>query len=928
MYKFVKNICCIDKFMTNTVKISIAGLAALGIAGMMAFSFNPFSSQVDFNTEIKPILNKHCVSCHGGVKKAGDVSFLFSHEAINTKGKSGKVAILPGDAEHSEFYKRLVTKDTEERMPKGKDPLSHEEITLLKKWIDQGAPWGDHWAYKKPAKPDVPSVGGFFARLGLYKDDETRFAKNEIDNFVLHKLKEEGLRHSPQADKGTLLRRVYLDLTGLPPTEQQLQAFLQDNSENAYEKVVDQLLASSAYGERWAAMWLDLARYADTKGYERDVYRNIWRYRDYVIEAFNKDKPFDEFTIEQLAGDLLPNPTKNQLIATGFHRNTMNNDEGGTVDEEFRVAATIDRVNTTFDVWQGTTMGCVQCHTHPYDPFVHEEYYKVMAFFNNARDEDVVSDTPYLRFYKPEDSIKIEEVKKWILAKGRNEKDFEKFVEVLEPKFNSHAIEPLSEGTSSLLDAKYLGLQHTGYGRLKGVTLTDKDRLVMNFNTGTEKGTLYIRDTDVNGKNILTIPIPKAGDTVMFYPLPKMVGKHDLYFVFNNPKKPKDWLQIKWLSFQKTFGEGKEYESVELQYKQILNAKADFTPIMSEGEGDLAREQHIFERGNWLVHGKAVKPDVPKYLSKMPENYPKNRLGLAKWLVDGNNPLTARVTVNRFWEQIFGTGIVETVEDFGTQGFSASNPELLDYLAVSFQNDMKWSIKKLLKMIVMSGTYQQSSEVNKELLEKDPYNRYLARGPRIRLTAEQVRDQALLVSGLLSKKMYGKSVMPYQPEGLWQSPWSGESWKLSQGEDKYRRAIYTFWKRTAPYPSMMSFDAPSREFCQLRRLRTNTPLQALVTLNDPVYVEAAQELAKNMLKKGKTPEEQIQAGFNLIMMHDIDIKKLQVLAKLYKQTEKEYSKNPVEAYKFFGRSDTSPKLAAMAVTANAMLNLDEIVTKE
>ncbi|RYU96339.1 DUF1553 domain-containing protein [Emticicia agri] len=909
-------------------RLFLLSLSVVAIGAIMAFSFNPFSSQVDFNTEIKPILNKHCVSCHGGVKKAAELSFLFSQEAINTKGKSGKVAIVPGDAEHSEFYKRLITHDTEERMPKGKDPLNKEEIALLKKWIDQGAPWGDHWAYQQPEKPAVPSVGGFFARLGLIEDEETRFAKNEIDNFVLNKLKEEGLEHSKPAGKGTLLRRVYLDLTGLPPTEAQLQAFLNDASENAYEKVVDQLLASSAYGERWAAMWLDLARYADTKGYERDVYRNIWRYRDYVIKAFNEDKPFDQFTIEQLAGDLLPNPTNEQLIATGFHRNTMNNDEGGTVDEEFRVAATLDRVNTTFDVWQGTTMSCVQCHTHPYDPFRHEEYYKLMAFFNNARDEDVVSDTPYLRFYKQEDSTKIEELKSWILAKGRNEKDFEKFIRILEPKFNSHDIVPLSNGTSSLLDAKYLGLQHTGYGRLKGVTLTDKNRLVMNFSTGTEKGILHIREDKVDGNIILTIPISAARDTVMFYPLPKIEGKHDLYFTFTNPKKPKDWLQIKWLSFQKTFGEGKDYESVELKYTEVLNAKADFTPIMSEGEGDLARKQHIFERGNWLVHGKEVKPGVPKYLSKMSKDYPTNRLGLAKWLVDGNNPLTARVAVNRFWEQIFGTGIVETLEDFGTQGFSATNPELLDYLAVTFQDDMQWSVKKLLKLIVTSGTYRQSSDVTPELVEKDPYNRYLARGPRIRLSAEQVRDQALLVSGLLSKKMYGKSVMPYQPDGMWQSPWNGESWKLSQGEDKYRRAIYTFWKRTAPYPSMMSFDAPSREFCQLRRLRTNTPLQALVTLNDPTYVEAAQELAKNMLKKGKTPEEQIQAGFNLIMMRNIDNRKLQVLTKLYRQTEQEYTRHPTEAYKFFGRSDVSPKMAAMAVTANAMLNLDEIVTKE
>lgn len=899
---------------------------AIFSVGAISMGFNLFSSsKVDFNTEIKPILNKKCVACHGGVKKAGNLSFLFAHEAINTKGKSGKIAIIPNDAENSEFYKRLITHDEEVRMPKNEEPLTADEINKLKEWIDDGAEWGTHWAYVKPEKPSVPSVGNFFSRLGLWKDEETEFTKNEIDNFILDKLKKEGLKPSEEAEKGTLLRRVYLDLTGLTPTEKQLENFLNDKSENAYEKVVDSLLKSPAYGERWAGMWLDLARYADTKGYERDGGRKIWRYRDYVIKAFNEDKPYDQFTIEQLAGDLLPKPTDNQLIATGFHRNTMTNDEGGTVDEEFRVAALIDRVNTTFDVWQGTTMGCVQCHMHPYDPFVHEEYYKIMAFFNNSRDEDVESETPFLRFYQPEDSMKVQEIKNWILANGNKTQatDYELFMRTLEPKFNSHAIEQLSAGTSALLDSKYLGLQHTGLGRLKNITLTGKNRLIMSFGTKAEKGILEIMNAEK--KPILKINIPTTNrDTVMLFNLPLMEGKHDIYFKFISPKTPKNWLSIKWLAFQ----EGNLSAEIEKKYREVLNQRPDNTPIMLDGEGDLARKTRVFERGNWLVLGKEVTPDVPKYLSKMPKDYPKNRLGFAKWLTNRENPLTARVAVNRFWEQIFGTGIVETVEDFGTQGFPPTHQELLDYLAVTFQDDMKWSVKKLLKMIVMSGTYRQSSKASEELLEKDPFNKLLARGPRIRLTAEQVRDQALVISGLISKKMYGKSVMPYQPDGLWQSPWSGDSWQTSSGEDKYRRAIYTYWKRTTPYPSMMSFDAPSREFCQLRRIRTNTPLQALVTLNDPVYVECAQKLAEKMLQKGKTPEQQIQAGFNLAMLRNIDENKLKVLSKLYRQTEQQYRKNPVEAYKFFGRSDTSPQLAAMAITANAMLNLDEVVTKE
>lgn len=903
----------------------------ISTTSILMVGWSPFSEEIDFNTQVKPILNKRCVSCHGGVKKAGNYSVLFSHEALG-KAKSGKHPIIAGDADASEFYKRLVTDDEELRMPKNEEPLPQEEIETLRKWIDQGAKWGEHWAFQAPQKPSVPAVGSFFARIGLWKDEETEWTKNEIDNFILDKLKQESLKPSKEAEKGTLLRRVFIDLTGLPPTEAQTKAFLVDNSPNAYEKVVDSLLASKAYGERWAGMWLDLARYADTKGYERDGGRSIWRYRDYLIKAFNDDKPFDQFTIEQLAGDLLPNPTDEQLIATGFHRNTMTNDEGGTVDEEFRVAAVIDRVNTTFDVWQGITFGCVQCHTHPYDPFLHEDYYKVMAFFNNTRDEDVESETPYLRFYKTEDSLKIQKIKDWITQHGKKEKvkDFEKFVRVLEPKFNSHSIEQLSAGTSALLDSKYLGLQHTGYGRLKKVDLTNKNRLVINFRTNAENAVLEVREASIEGKIIQRIKVPSKKDTIMFYPIEPMVGLHDLYFKLHSPKNPKDWLTVKWVSFQETFANpaSADYAAIEKKYQSILSAKAEKTPVMIEGEGELKRKTHVFERGNWLVLGKEVKPDVPKYLASMPKEYPKNRLGFAKWLVDGKHPLTARVAVNRFWEQLFGTGIVETIEDFGTQGFAPTHPELLDYLAVKYQTEFKWSTKRLLKYIVMSATYRQDSKATKEHLEKDPSNKFYARGPRIRLSAEQVRDQALVVSGIISRKMYGPSVMPYQPDGLWQSPWSGETWKLSEGEDKYRRALYTYWKRTAPYPSMMAFDSPSREFCQLRRIRTNTPLQALVTLNDPVYVEAAQQLAKKMLEKGKTPEQQIQSGFEIVMMRKIDPKKLTVLAKLYRDTEKIYVKNPVEAYKFFGRSDVSPRLAAMAITANTMLNLDEVVTKE
>ncbi|MGV3561102.1 DUF1553 domain-containing protein [Larkinella arboricola] len=912
-------------------QLLMAGGLAVVVALTLSSFLGVFEDKVDFNTQIKPLLNKNCIACHGGVKKASNFSLLFKHEAL-APAKSGKPAIVPGDADASEFIRRLTLTDHEERMPLEAPPLKPEEIELLRKWIDQGAEWGDHWAYQTVEKPDVPQIGTFWSRLGLSENDELKWAKNEIDHFILDKLKAEGLKPSPEVDKAALIRRVSLDLTGLPPTEKDVADFVADQSPDAYAKVVDRLLASPAYGERWTGMWLDLARYADTKGYERDPGRSIWRYRDWLIKAFNADKPFDQFTIDQLAGDLLPNPTDDQLVATGFHRNTMTNDEGGTQDEEFRVAAVIDRVNTTWDVWQGTTFSCVQCHSHPYDPFVHEEYYKYLAFFNNTRDEDVTTETPTLRFYKKEDSLKVQELNSWLkthLKQPRQLQQVMQFVRITEPKINSHDFDEYVN--ASLLDAKFFGMQDAGSGRIKSVDLTGKNRLIMQWGTKAKNAVLTLHQDSPTGPVLLTIPTPTNGrDTTMIFALPTVSGRHHLYWTLSSPETPKDWVQIRWVSFQPALPGQPAHELGEMDLKltQILNTRPEVTPIMYEGTGDLARKTHVFERGNWLVKGKEVKPDVPKSLPPMAKDLPKNRLGLARWMVSREHPLTARVAVNRFWEQLFGTGIVETVEDVGTQGIPPTHRELLDWLAVDFMETNQWSVKKLLKKIVMSATYRQRSEVAPELLAKDPFNKLMARGPRVRLAAEQVRDQALSVTGLLSNKLYGPSVMPPQPDGIWQSPYSGESWKLSQGEDRYRRALYTYWKRTAPYPSMITFDSPSREFCQLRRLRTNTPLQALVTLNDPVYVEAAQRLAETMKLRGKTPEQQIQSGFRMIMMRDLAPKKLAVLAKLYRNTETYYQQHPDEAKKLLTCDDATPQLAALTVTANTMLNLDEVITKE
>lgn len=915
----------------------ILGAISIAVMTMLSAFLGIFEKRVNYNTQIKPLLNKNCIACHGGVKKAGGFSLLFRHEAV-APTKSGKPAIIPGDADGSELIRRLTLADPEERMPLEHPPLKPDEIETLRNWIDQGADWGDHWAYQTVEKPDVPQIGTFWSRLGIVENDEINWAKNEIDHFILDKLKAEGLKPSLETDRATLIRRVSLDLIGLPPTEKEVSDFVQDKSPDAYEKVVDRLLQSPAYGERWAGMWLDLARYADTKGYERDGGRKIWRYRDWLIKAFNEDKPFDQFTIEQLAGDLLPNPTDAQLIATGFHRNTMTNDEGGTQDEEFRVAAVLDRVNTTWDVWQGTTFSCVQCHSHPYDPFVNEEYYKYLAFFNNSRDEDVTSDTPTLRFYKSADSLKTLNLRSFILShvpdpkQARFQADFfTRLARTVEPKINSHDFDQLVN--ASLLDAKYFGFQNKGSARIKSVTLTNRPRLLIAWGTKAEDAVVTIWQDRLSGPVLATIPVPKTGnawsDSIQMIPLPAIQGKHDLHISLSSPKTPKEWVMIKWVSFIPKMA-GQPENAIGEQEKMlvdVLNVDAEQTPIMMDGSGDLVRETRVFDRGNWLVKGKRVMPDVPKSFPAMNAQLPKNRLGLARWMVSREHPLTARVVVNRFWEQLFGAGIVETVEDMGTQGIPPTHRELLDYLAVDFMETDQWRIKKLLKKMVMSATYRQRSQVSPELLAKDPFNKLLARGPRVRLSAEAVRDQALAVSGLLSHKMFGPSVMPVQPDGIWQSPYDGDSWKQSVGEDLHRRALYTYWKRTAPYPSMVTFDSPSREFCQLRRLRTNTPLQALVTLNDPVYMEAAQQLAVYMQRE-TTPERQIQAAFRRITLQDISPRKLAVLAQLYRNTEQHYQQKPEEMKQLMVCTDPTPQLAALTVTANTILNLDEVITKE
>ncbi|MDZ7647678.1 MAG: DUF1553 domain-containing protein [Cytophagales bacterium] len=872
------------------------------------------SDKIDYNTQVKPILNKKCITCHGGVKREAEFSLLFRQEALAVT-ESGNKAIIPGDAEHSELIRRINLSDPEERMPYKKEPLTKEEVEILTQWIKEGAEWGDHWAYVAVEKQPVP--------------EKNSWAKNDVDPFIYEKIAKQNLEPSPEADKATLLRRVSLDLIGLPASGSLSEKFLNEENSIIYENLVDSLLASPHFGERWAAVWMDLARYADTKGYERDDSRSIWRYRDWLIRAFNKDMPYDQFITEQLAGDLLSNPTDDQYIATAFHRNTMTNDEGGTDNEEFRTSAVLDRVNTTWEAMMGTTFACVQCHSHPYDPFRHDEYYKFVAFFNNTRDEDTYADYPLLKHYEKKESSELASLIDWIKSNQSEEKANEvyRFLKTGQPAINSLQADKFIN--SELNDTKWLVFRNHAISRLKNVDLTNKNRLIYSYQSGVPGGIWNIHLDSTTGAILKTIAIESTkGKWInLSFDFEPVAGVHDLYFTYsnNNLKTPEaNGMMFDWFYFDDRWDV--QNSKVSQKFWQLINTSAPTTPIMVENAPSLKRQTHVFERGNWLMPGEQVEAAVPHTLNPFPENAPQNRLGLAMWMTDPQNPLTSRTIVNRVWEQIFGIGLVETVEDLGTQGVPPTHPELLDHLSWKLMYAYNWSLKKLIREIVLSSTYRQDSKITPVHLEKDPLNIYLARSPRVRLSAEQLRDQALAVSGLLSKKMYGPSVMPYQPDGIWKSPWNGQDWKKSEGDDQYRRAIYTYWKRTAPYPSMMTFDGASREVCTARRIRTNTPLQALVTLNDSVFVEASYQLAKQMQRKNSL-NDQLTFGYESATGQKISKEKLAILERLYSDALKEYQRGKGKLVSNQTAKTELPETKGLAMVASAILNLDEFVTK-
>jgi hypothetical protein len=1159
----------------------VTGLLVLGTVGIWALSDQrgvtapPVAGPIDFARDVRPILAKNCFACHGpdSSHRAASLRFDIRDSAVKPR-KSRAAAIVAGAADKSELITRVAATDVELRMPPKEtgNQLTPEQIAILRRWIDQGAIYAQHWSFVKPVERPRPVV------------KNTIWSRNGLDDFILSRLEKEGLQPTPEASRFELLRRASLDLRGLPPTRQEIEELARDGSPNAYEKAVDRFLNDAAYGERWARVWLDLARYADSAGYGSDPLRpNMWRYRDWVIDAFNRNLPFDQFTIEQLAGDLLPTPSLEQRIATAFHRNTMTNSEGGTDDEEFRVAAVKDRIDTTMQVWMGLTMGCAKCHSHKYDPITQQEYYRFYAIFNQTADNDQPDERPTIAAPTAELERQMRRTEERIAALKKQldvstpqlDADQAKWEASLRGKVDWEILDVQSavseggavikkqpdgslraEGSSVVTDAYVVTAktQRKGLiavrveaipdpqlpgggsgraadgsyvvsrvalsatpaeqaskpllGRFVRVELPGEDRILSLAEVQVWNGTENVAragqasqsstdyegpaqlaiDGNTDGRYLLAkstthtrietnpwweVKLAKPGpiDRVVIWNRtdiavgsrlanfrvqvlddahkvvwsqdvvrppepqreltpsnrtsialkealadfqqdglalsdvikvndkstggwgikPRQKEPHSLVVVSNEPlavtvpavltlrmesrvrsggqplgrfrlsatddihlverfKVPAALLAIVDTPVEKRTVEQKatlarHYRTLAPSLKSVRDEIArlekekpavPMLPVMVELPLGQRRVTHLQVKGNFLNHGDKVEPGTPTAFPALPAGVVPDRLAVARWLVSADNPLTARVAVNRFWAQLFGTGLVETEEDFGTQGELPSHAELLDWLAIQYSQALHWDTKAFLKLLVTSATYRQSSRVTPELLAKDPRNRLLSRGPRFRLEAEMVRDQALALSGLLSTKIGGPSVYPPQPEGLWQAAFNGQrTWATSPGDDRYRRGLYTFWRRTVPYPSMATFDAPSREICSLRRIRTNTPLQAFVTLNDPVYVEAAQALARRIMREGGvTIEDRVRFGLQLCLARPPQEEQVKHLVALVQEQRAHFAKDlksaqalAIEPLGPLPVGFEAPDAAAWTVVANVLLNLDGVLTK-
>ena len=932
---------------------------------------------VDFNRDIRPLLNKNCTICHGGVKQAGEVSFIYREEALG-KGESGKPVIVPGDPAASEMIRRIKSDDPDEKMPPPEEhphPLETDQIALLERWIAQGAKWGEHWSFQAPVEPPAPAVR------------DAAWPKSDLDRHVLAKLEAEKLSPSPEASPAEWLRRVSLDLTGLPPSPEEWGAFQQaavGNPQAARESAVDRLLASPHFGERWAAMWLDLARYSDTFGFEKDPHRDIWPFRDWVIRAFNDDMPFDTFSVKQLAGDLLENPEPGDAIAAAFHRNTQNNTEGGTDDEEFRLAAVMDRVNTTWTAWNATTFGCVQCHAHPYDPIPHEDYYRFMAFFNNSEDADLDDEFP--RAKVPHDPAaqatatrlekELRELRSALNREGRAAAEgialWRTFTaDSLATSGPDGQLTQQSDGIIHASGTNPTNAVYTIAGPATPLAALQLDILPKDDDPATwaERGAVVSKlEVDlvkpdgsrqpIEFKEVLADFIAGPFDPNEsirdggpgFGDYPMLRGPRRGWFVPSSPlvPAPGDRLEIRLRHGAVCNGNNQScviqrfklavsddprlatlvgsperatrWNELEVRRNQYNAIPGIAIPAMVEREPAAARETRVFIRGNRTTRGEVVRPGVPALMTRpdSPVNRlpAPNRLDMARWLVGPDNPLAARVLANRLWAELFGIGIVETQEDFGSSGLPPSNPALLDHLALRLRDHHGWRIKPFLRELVLSAAYRQTAVAPLERIARDPANRLIGRGPRQRLSAEMVRDQALHLSGLLSPKQFGPPVYPPQPEGIWKSVYNGQTWNTSQGEDRYRRALYTYSKRTSGYPGFLTFDAPTRDLCSPRRIATNTPLQALVTMNDPAHIEFAKAYAARM--NGTTIEQRIAHGYRLLTLQDAPAAVVATLAKLHADAKADYEKTPAESAKLAA----TPDEAALVLVANTLLNSD------
>ncbi len=1031
------------------------------------------SNAVDFARDIRPILSDKCFSCHGPDEKHRKADLRLDQKLDAFLERDGVAAFVAGDLMKSESWQRIISDDEDELMPppKAKKPLSPKEKKLIRKWLESGAEWTEHWSFTIPEKTNPPAI------TETAKDQNT----SPIDQFTVATLKEAGKNLSPSADKRTLLRRITFDLTGLPPTLEEVESFIADSSDDAYSKVVDRLLASPHFGERMALFWLDAARYGDTSVMHADGPRDMWPWRDWVVKAFNENQPYDQFSIEQLAGDLLPTPTNEQLVATGFNRNHPSSDEGGAISEELRVGYVADRVKTTANVWLGLSMECAQCHDHKYDPISQKEYFQFFAYFNNTADPgmqtrkgnqsptvEVVTEVEEGKLHEIENRIEenkakvltqknealsapippgqkgaaadlakrtknlkhffsLDEIAGSVLQDSRGRKDAvgaKPIKNIAEAKFGTGLVADGSSGfdTASftefdhkskftlaawiriddpnvggaVISKMHSNKQYRGYdlwleGGKPGMHLIHKwpsngikvvatealtpgqwHHVATTYDgTGKPEGVkVYIDGKSVETQSLNNGPLtgtmktdapfriggryPSGGfkgqvDEIQIYD--RILSENEIAWTQRDlvsesletlaekrTPEQKAAVEVSRLSQSKPYLEAQaKLVTSENERVEILEGKTT-TMVMADNAADKMRMTYILDRGQYdsPVKDETIAPGTPAILPPLPEDAPKNRLGLARWLFSEEHPLTARVAANQLWLLFFGNGIVRTPADLGAQGDFPTHPELLDWLAVDFR-ESGWDVKRMVRQIVLSQTYQQSSHVDPDSLTVDPDNRLLARAPRFRLQAEMIRDNALALSGQLIKTAGGPGVKPYQPPGLWAEVGLGGNPKFVQdkGEKLYRRTLYTYWKRSSPPPAMVIFDAPNRETCVIQRPSTNTPLQALAAMNDVQMMEASRHFAGRILRRGgNDAATRIAWAFELATARLPDAQEAKTLLDVYEYGLKEFSEEPdrASALLSIGESPRDKKLpldeqAAWTVVSSLLLNLDEVLTR-